>query len=187
MTKPKPVTLRAAALTSGPPTFGVPTVFVSLPPEHPFYALIGRVAAEGARLEHTLDLIIWELAGIDHKIGSCITAQLTGSFGRFNAIEALAAATGFDKAMLRSIAKLAGKTNEVLKSRHRFVHDAWYEGGERTGQFKSFLAKDQKFGMHEVTEADALKTIEIIREQTSKVAALRTELQKGPPAAQGGT
>ena len=33
----------------------------SLPDAHPFYALIGRVAAEWARLEHNLDLIIWDL------------------------------------------------------------------------------------------------------------------------------
>jgi hypothetical protein len=30
-----------------------------LPAEHPAYALIGRVAAEWAQLEHALDIILW--------------------------------------------------------------------------------------------------------------------------------
>ena len=40
-----------------------------LPDNHPAYSLIGRVAAEWARLEHILDTIIWELAGLEPAFG----------------------------------------------------------------------------------------------------------------------
>src|SRR5436853_536115 len=96
----------------------------SLPEEHPFYSLIGRVAAEAAQVEHTLDLIIWELSGVKHELGSCITGQLAGAYGRFNAIQALASAKGANRALLNEIETLSNKTNGTLKLRHRFVHDA---------------------------------------------------------------
>jgi hypothetical protein len=39
-----------------------------------------------AHLEHVLDLIIWDLAGIDASRVACITAQLIGSRPRYQAI-----------------------------------------------------------------------------------------------------
>jgi len=182
MTQSKHVIVSAVGSAAGAATaFGVARVLSSLPPEHPFYCIIGRVAAEGARLEHTLDLIIWELAGVDHKLGSCITGQLAGAYGRFNAIQALAAAKGWDKETLKRIETLANETNNVLKARHRFVHDAWYtEGGEHASQFKSFAAKDGRFGIYDVTESEALDTVERIRKKTAEVAELRSKLQTEP-------
>jgi hypothetical protein len=49
-----------------------------LPPDHPLYARIGRVASEWAHIEHILDLIIWKLANIHDKQGACITSQILG-------------------------------------------------------------------------------------------------------------
>ena len=61
---------------------------------HPVYRLVGRVVTEWAQLEHTLDLIIWEMAGLTYTMGSCITGQLSGHYPRFNAIQTLAKARG---------------------------------------------------------------------------------------------
>jgi hypothetical protein len=95
-----------------------------------------------------------------------------GPYNRFNAIEALATSKGFDNAVLKSIRRLRREAYEALQQRNRFVHDAWYVGGGAVSQFKSFSVKDQKFGVHEVTEADARKAIESISKQADKVAAL---------------
>src|SRR3954462_14881620 len=54
-----------------------------LPDDHFFYNLVGRVASEWSYFEHTLDLIIWELAtwqtdALTDQIPACITAQIMG-------------------------------------------------------------------------------------------------------------
>src|SRR5260370_17366071 len=56
------------------------------PADHPIYAKVGKVASDWAHVEHTLDMIIWELSGIEFQKGAAITAQLMGAFSRFNAI-----------------------------------------------------------------------------------------------------
>ncbi len=49
-----------------------------LPAKHSRYALIGRVAAEWAQLEHLLDLIIWNLlTRLDRETASCLTAGMS--------------------------------------------------------------------------------------------------------------
>jgi hypothetical protein len=57
-----------------------------LPSDHRVYTLIGNVASEWSHLEHTLDLIIWDLAHIDAEKGACVTAQIIGATPRFRAI-----------------------------------------------------------------------------------------------------
>ena len=49
-----------------------------LPEDHPFYALVGRVASEWAHLEHIIDLTIWKLLDVDDRLGACLTAQYPG-------------------------------------------------------------------------------------------------------------
>jgi hypothetical protein len=149
-----------------------------LPQDDPFMSLIGRVAAEFARIEHLLDMTIWTLSGVDAAIGSCITGQLTGQFQRFSALESLATAKGFDQNLLTKIKKLAQRTGEVAKLRNRFVHDAWYAhspSGEIT-QFRSFSAKDQRFGLAPIGEQDAIDAILRIREKVMEVKELCREI-----------
>ena len=178
----KPVSKLSASTASASATGSAAAVgraLTSLPPEHSFYANIGRVAAEWARLEHILDLIIWELSGLNQTEGSCITGVLLGHLARFNAILALASSKGFSKELLNRIKARSDRTGEVAKRRHRFVHDAWYtEGGDHAAQFRSFSAKDGKFGIHDVTAADAHETIEAIQEEVRKVETLRNEIQR---------
>jgi hypothetical protein len=59
------------------------------PDGHPIYALVGRVASGWSHVEHTLDEIIWELAGIEPIKGAAMTAQIMGAYSRFKAILAL--------------------------------------------------------------------------------------------------
>jgi hypothetical protein len=61
----------------------MPLPLVQIPPDdHPVYTLIGKVASKWSHLEHTLDLIIWDLAGIEPEKGACITAQMMGAANR---------------------------------------------------------------------------------------------------------
>ena len=38
-----------------------PPAITIAPPDHPIYTLVGRAASAWAHLDHTLDLIIWDL------------------------------------------------------------------------------------------------------------------------------
>src|SRR5215472_535103 len=59
------------------------------PPDHPIYSLVGQVASSWAHIDHLLDILIWQLADVDPQAGSCITAQIGGTFGRFKGVIAL--------------------------------------------------------------------------------------------------
>ena len=67
-----------------------------MPDDHPMLAVVGQIANQWAHIEHTLDMIIWRLAEVEEKKGSCITAQLVGSYPRFKAIISLATIRGCD-------------------------------------------------------------------------------------------
>jgi hypothetical protein len=67
---------------------GKPVVEIA-PDNHPIYSLVGRATSAWAHLEHTLDLIIWDLIGLDPKRIACVTAQIIGATNRYNAIESL--------------------------------------------------------------------------------------------------
>jgi hypothetical protein len=97
-----------------------------LPADHPAYALIGRVTARWAQVEHALDEIIWELAGLDHETGSCITGQLSGYRGRIEVAYSLLIKRGMSKDTKRKLDKLIKSLQDPYDKRNRFVHDAWY-------------------------------------------------------------
>ena len=102
------------------------TILGPLPENHPFYEKIGRVAASWARLEHTLDLMIWELAKGEQPAISCITSQIMGSSGRFRAIKALCELRHVSTAVATEINNLDRPIFQTSLKRNRLVHDAWY-------------------------------------------------------------
>jgi hypothetical protein len=55
----------------------------------PHYAAVGRVAARWAVLEHEIQEVIWDLAGLDDLTGTCITSQIGGSGRLMDALLAL--------------------------------------------------------------------------------------------------
>ncbi len=122
--------LSASSITLGSVEIYSPTltVYEKLPDEHPFYAVVGRIASEWAHLEHQLDLVIWKLVGISSEIASCVTGQImAASTFVFEAIAALAAAKSISSRVSK-IEKLGLSVSNLAKSRNRFVHDAWYGG-----------------------------------------------------------
>jgi hypothetical protein len=49
--------------------------------ENRYYSIIGRLAAEWAAFEHSIQFEIWDIIKLDYQIGACITAQI-GQSGR---------------------------------------------------------------------------------------------------------
>ena len=157
--------------------------FSRLPAEHPFYGLVGRVAAEWAHLEHMLDLIIWELAQFDSQRASCVTGQMVGHAPRLRAIMALGIARGLNPKLIERANTLMGKIGGLAPKRNRIVHDAWYlaDGADLPAQFKSISEKDNTFGLRPIDKTEIDKIIGDIRKRFDEVVTLRRDVQRELP------
>jgi hypothetical protein len=151
------------------------------PPEHPIYALVGRVASGWAHLEHALDLIIWDLAGTLPENVACITAQINGATPRYRAIVSLLRQRNHDDLYRLSerAEELMRKSFDPTERRNRIVHDPWYVIVDQklTGQFKAMPFKDRRFGVC-VVDANEIETvIETAWKLTERVHQLRGEIR----------
>jgi hypothetical protein len=147
--------------------------------DHQIYSLVGRVASEWSHVERRLDVIIWNLAGVDHEKGACITAQMLGAYNRCKAIIALLKLlqqkTGKDLSKLINLATdLSNTQNGPNEKRNRIVHDPWLSRQTDTAtvaQFKAMAHKDWKYGVYPVdlvTVEDALVSIGQFDERVKK-------------------
>ena len=179
---PTGITLDTA--TVGVRAAGKMRIFVtsSLRTTDPAYAMLGRVTAEWAHLEHFIDKIVWDLAGLDGATGSCITGQIPGYAGKCNAIMALLKRLAIMDAPLKArINKLSGKITGTANERNRFTHDAWFERVEidvdgHLSQFKSITHKNDEFGYIPITEDALAECVSSIRNRRDDVQELHVYL-----------
>jgi len=153
-----------------------------LPDDHPYYALIGRVAAESAHLEHILDLTIWDILRDPHTMASCITGKLIGVGTRLEVIKSLADYQGISKDLITKYNKLGGEVSELNRKRNRYIHDAWFhftDGVElsEVGQFKNYARETQKAGFDPISEKEIRDFLRKLRKSTETAVSLRTDLQ----------
>jgi hypothetical protein len=146
-----------------------------LPSDHPFYAVIGQVAAEWSMLEHILDFTIWDLSGMDHDIGACITAQMLGSTNRFRSIIALSKRKQLSDKIIKEATKLMRVSHDPGELRNRIVHDSWYSeeppGGVK--QFRAMAWKDPRFGLIDIDKKEIDKLVSSIRSLQERCRSLR--------------
>jgi len=157
-----------------------------LPADHPFYANVGRVASEWSHLEHTLDLIIWDLSSLAPSLAACITSQIMGVGPRCKVILSLGKAKGLKDTTIKPFRKLMSDSYAVADLRARIVHDPWYAelNTNQPSQFKSMSYSDQRFGFHDVTQVDIDKTIAAIRNLQECAAKLRSTVLDALSASQ---
>jgi hypothetical protein len=178
------------------------TTKTELPPnDHPIYSLVGRVASASAHLEHTLDLIIWDLVGIDHQAGACITAQMSGAVPRYRAIiTQLTMRSHSDpryKPFIKQTKGLMERTHGPQDERNRIVHDPWYlivnpmppgllnhwpndksslGPDEKPAQFRSMPYKGLNFGVIEIDLENIEETIKAFMELEAEAAKMRINI-----------
>lgn len=154
------------------------------PPEHPIYSLIGQVSSSWAHIDHLLDILIWQLADVDAQAGACITAQIAGTYGRFMAVIALL--TFHQQRTNKNLKKLIDKATELSQkanisgeTRHRTVHDPWYEypsTGDQTAQFRAMPRKDLRYGIEPVELEKIKGGLEEIKKFSDRVKAFRDDV-----------
>jgi hypothetical protein len=130
-----------------------------------------------------LELIIWELSGIDFQKGAAITAQLMGVFPRFKAILALLAQPGL--ASRKSLGTVVSRTIDLMNKssgpgdkRNRIVHDPWYAytASGKTAQFKAMPHKDHRYGIQLVDSEVLEDALRSIKEFSARVENLKKEI-----------
>jgi hypothetical protein len=172
--------LHAEQLIAGPATFGEVrvTVHSPLPADHPFYAKVGHIASEWAHFEHILDLIIWEMAGVEPAKGACITASIMGHGGRCNSIASLGGLAGISPQIIKRIRSLKSDAFSVADARARIVHDPWYieRGSEQVSQFRSMPFTDPTYGMKDITDAAIAETIRRIQVLKETAGGIRNDV-----------
>jgi len=141
--------------------------------------LIGRVAAGWSNLEHELDRIIWLLLPAMSPEAGCVTSQLMGATPRYRTIIAQLTLK-HRQTSDRSFEKFISRTNSLMQEtyepqekRNRIIHDAWYFDTlrDRAAQFRSWPAKDLRFGINPVDLTDIETTL-------TKIDALRQKVEK---------
>ncbi len=158
------------AVVGYPATFAV---HAPLPKDHPFYAVVGRIASEWSHIEHILDMIIWELARIDPQAGACITSAIMGVGPRCRVILTLGAMRGLKEATLKRFKTLMSNSFGVAELRARVVHDPWYieKSSEQPAQFKAMSYSDKRYGLQDITLAE-------LEDTTAKIQKLQTTASK---------
>ena len=164
---------------------------VMLPEEHPFFSVIGRIAAEWAQFEHTLDMTIWLLVNKrDNRLMSCLTAQIQGAQSKCQVIEALLNVKELSPALREATKKLLHKLHVPQSARNRIVHDPWLteidasSGSAKEGKIARYkkMAKDERrFGPEPVSQAEIEKTIEDIKEIRTRAEKLRADVEAALP------
>lgn len=156
---------------------GMPATLRLLPEEHPFYALIGRVASEWAHIEHILDTTIWGLFEADHELVACVTSQMMGVAPRCKAIITLCVVRGLNESIWKPYRALMSDSYDTGDWRNRYVHDHWVmsEPGKAT-QFRAMSYKDQRFGLVEISKDEINKTLGKIREFQERASYLRADV-----------
>ncbi len=164
--------------------------YVPPPSEHAIYNLIGRVAAGWSNLEHELDRIIWLLLPAISPEAGCVTSQLMGATPRYRTIIAQltlkqrqTSDSHFEKFISRTNS-LMQDTYQPQEQRNRIIHDAWYFDtlGDRAAQFRSWPAKDLRFGINPVDLADIETTLTKIDALHKKAEKLYTDIAAVIPA-----
>ena len=155
-----------------------PPVISIAPPNHPIYALIGRAASAWAHFEHTLDLIIWDLLGVDQAKAACASASVMGATNRYKIIISLLRQRKHRKSddLIESVEKLMRKTYDPTEDRNRIVHDPWYLYDTDVAQFRAMPAKDPKFGVCKVDTNDIERFLKTANEVSEKAAFLRQQI-----------
>jgi hypothetical protein len=89
----------------------------------PYFVAIGKMSAMWARFEFTLDDIIWELANVSPKAGTCLTSQWIGPRPRFRCLVALLHLRGSNKRLVNDANSISSTAESLSQQRNRYVHD----------------------------------------------------------------
>lgn len=177
---PKVHKLKASDLVTAGAEIFPPTIRVydRLPEDHPFYAMVGRVASEWSHVEHSLDLIIWNLLGTSQSEAACVTSQIMGVGPRCKAIINLVRFHGLPPEIEKALRRFMSDSFSAAEWRARWIHDPWYieTGTNNPGQFRAMPYIDPRYGHQDISQDELIETLAHIRELRDRANGLRQEI-----------
>ena len=87
-----------------------------------YLMLVGDIATHYASFEHAINESIWILAGVDERIGGCITAELISHAPKFRILIALMYERKVDKLHIDSAKKLSKDAIPISQYRNKYIH-----------------------------------------------------------------
>jgi hypothetical protein len=121
-----------------------------------------------ASLEFYMDYLIWQLAKVEQKAGTCVTSQLNGHGPRMRSIVALLRFRGIPEDIVKSFTKFEGGLFKIQTARNRAVHDTWAYSGNDVAQLRLAITdKHVDFGITPIDFDELVKT----KEKIQKVGA----------------
>jgi hypothetical protein len=126
----------------------------------PLMAGIGRVAAVWAKLEFTINEMIWDLANLDINCGACITSQLTSPVSRMRALISLVRLLGGKDRLIGDLNKFSGRIDGLARRRNRIVHDPWGYSVDKNTFVRLEITADRKLVFEDkVAELEEIKRV----------------------------
>jgi hypothetical protein len=155
-------------------------VFQPIPDVDATLALVGRVAVVAAYVEGLLDRMIWNLLGVDHRLGSLQTNTLVGADQRLLRCLKLGRARPLADEVITRLEAAQVAAADLSEARARILHDPWFVdvASGRTAQFRAAPRKTPTvFGFVEVSPAEVEEVIERQRVLWAEVAALHDAIK----------
>jgi hypothetical protein len=136
------------------------------PEDHPLYALVGRFVIEFAHLEHSIDVVIWDVIGGGQADAALKTRNLVGATKRIDRLIKLASKRGIDAAVIADLRALNAAVLPLQIARNRIVHDPWYidQKTQVPGQFRAMPSNEPHFGIKDIDEAYLRDQIALCRD-----------------------
>ena len=140
-------------------------------------AAIGRAITAWAILEHSINEMIWELAGVEKEPGACITSQLTSVARRMDALISLARLQKISEPTISKFNKFKQKAGALAEQRNRIAHDPWFYGFDSKNHYRlQVTAKSTlDFAYKPMTEEDLLKIEKDIQALADHFGKIRAE------------
>ena len=118
----------------------------------PYHQAVGEIASVWAMFEQRLDQLIWDILGVEPKLGACLTSQLNGPAPRFRVLKSLLELREWKQELRRKLNKLSHDIIEVQEERNRAVHDVVLVGHNSKRVFKRTVATINNKLVYEVVD-----------------------------------
>ncbi len=140
-----------------------------------YTTLIGEIVSKWALLEHEIDVVLWDMAGLNDtpKIAACLTGQYVSVAARFNALIAIARLRGVSEFQIAKLNKFKEHVLGLAERRNRVAHDPWLANWD-------FQAKPMRptatYRLHKTARSKLEYTLKPI--ELSELQSLKDEIEK---------
>jgi len=159
------------------------------PPRQPSHAeCVGLICSAWARLELNIDVTTWQLAGLQHNAGACITANFISIHPKLKSLIALCRLRGISITTISRLNRFHNGLYGTAEKRNRAVHDAWMKRIHRDNvsmtQWNLGIGKDVAMLARDVSISDLIDIDREILKQINGFGKIRrmilAELQEPP-------